>query len=124
MSHISVSLSPSSLSPRELPKLAPAATGVIPFTSRPRYSAISTAGSLNPSFTPDLLGTASGENPAPGTGVRSAFHGSPKRISTLPQKRRKEILSVPPLKALPWFRSSRPRSVVPKQTGQKEKTLK
>jgi hypothetical protein len=28
-----------------------------------------------------LLGTASGENPAPCTGVRSAFDGTPKTIS-------------------------------------------
>jgi hypothetical protein len=78
---------------------------------------------MNFPIRPDLLGTASGENPAPGTGVRSAFHGSPKTISTLPQNQGKKFFRCPHRKHSLGLGAAALAPLCPSKTGQKEKTI-
>src|SRR5437764_3958408 len=76
-----------------------------------------------PLLSTSLPGTASGENPAPGTGVRSAFAGSTPTISFLMlialARAKDEILAVPQRKHSLGLGAAATRSWVPRQTGRK-----
>jgi hypothetical protein len=79
------------------------------------------------SISAELPGTASGENPAPGTGAPSAFNGTTATISSFllasSQTFAVEILSVPHRKHSLGLGAGASRFEVPRQTGGNGETL-